>query len=244
MSGHTAYTENLTGPILVRADAGFWSRRLLDTLQRLKTAYSITVNLNPTMRARIAQIPETAWIPITYPDGGQAQVASCTYTTGRGHHGLAPITVRLIVRRTRLTGQQATLWPDWQHHVFVTNRHEPVALVDREHRQHAVVELTIRDLKAGAGLSHIPSGHFSANGAWLACAVLAHNLIRWTGYLGDPTSQNRLTVAATIRTQLIAIPGRLVNRAGHIILRLPTNWPWRQRFTRILTRLRAIPQLC
>jgi hypothetical protein len=228
----------------VRADAGFWSRRLTDTLERLKTAYSITVNLNPSIRVRIAEIPNGAWIPIVYPDGGQAEVASVAYTTGRGHHGLPPKTVRLIVRRTRLTGEQATLWPDWRHHVFVTNRHEPAVLVDREHRQHAVVELAIRDLKDGAGLSHVPSGDFSANGAWLACAVLAHNLIRWTSHLGDPTTRDRLTVARTFRTQLISIPGRLVNRGGRITLRLPTNWPWTRRFIRILTRLRAIPQLC
>lgn len=233
-----------TGQILVRADSGFWSRRLIDTLERLNTAYSITVNVNPSIRSRIDQIPDRAWVPITYPDGGQAEVASLPYTTGRGHHGLAPVTVRLIVRRTRLVDEQAALWPDWRYHVVVTNRCELAVTVDGEHRQHAVVELTIRDLKQGAGLSHVPSGHFSANGAWLACAVLAHNLIRWTNYLGDPTSTQRLTVAATTRTQLIAIPGRLVNRAGRITLRLPTNWPWAQRFTRRLTQLRALPQLC
>ena len=69
---------------------------------------------------------------------------------------------------------------------MVTNRHEPAVVVDREHRQHAVVELAIRDLKAGAGLSHVPSGHFSANGAWLACAVLAYNILRWIGQRGRP----------------------------------------------------------
>ena len=231
------------GEILVRADSGFWSRRLIETLERLGVSYSITVNVNPSIRSVIEAVPDTSWVPITYPDGGDADVASVAYTTGRGPHGLAPKLVRLIVRRTRLVGTQAALWPDWRYHVIVTNRSEPVAVVDREHRHHAVVELAIRDLKEGAGLSHVPSGHFSANGAWLACAVLAHNLIRWTTLLGDPTSRDRLTVGASFRTQLIAIPGRLVNRAGRITLRLPTHWPWAQRFQGILTRLRAIPQL-
>src|SRR2546426_12117013 len=31
---------------------------------------------------------------------------------------------------------------------------------------------------------HCPSGKFFANAAWLGCAVLAHNLIRWTAHLG------------------------------------------------------------
>ena len=34
--------------------------------------------------------------------------------------------------------------------------------IDAFHRQHAVVELTIRDLKEGAGMEHVPSGNFSA----------------------------------------------------------------------------------
>jgi len=100
-----------TGEILVRADAGFWSRKLIDTLERLKVAYSITVNVNPSILSVVAEIPDSARVRITYPDGGEAQVASFAYTTGRGHHGLAPKTVRMIVRRTRLTGSQASLWP-------------------------------------------------------------------------------------------------------------------------------------
>jgi hypothetical protein len=198
--------------------------------------------MNPSIRARITETPDSAWVPITYPDGGKAEVASLAYQTGRGQHGYPPKTMRLVVRRTRLVGTQAALWPDWRYHVFVTNRHQPVVIVDREHRHHAVVELAIRDLKEGAGLSHVPSGHFSANGAWLACAVLAHNLIRWTAILGD-NNPDRLTVAATFRTQLVAIAGRIVNRAGRRTLRLPTDWPWARRFEQILTRLRAIPQL-
>ena len=51
--------------------------------------------------AAIAVIPETAWTEIDYTAGGQAQVADCTYTTGKGKQ---TVTRRLVVRRTRLTG--------------------------------------------------------------------------------------------------------------------------------------------
>jgi len=231
------------GEILLRADAGFWSLPLIETLERLDVSYSITVKINRSIRAKVEEIGGGAWVPISYPDGGYAEVASLAYQTGRSQHGFPPRMVRLIVRRTRLVGSQAALWPDWRYHVFVTNRHQPVVTVDREHRHHAVVELAIRDLKEGAGLSHVPSGHFAANGAWLACAVIAHNLIRWTTILAEPDNPDRLTVARTFRTQLVAVAGRIVNRAGRLILRLPTDWPWAPRFHLILTRLRAIPQL-
>ena len=116
----------------------------------------------------------------------------------------------------------------------------PTIEVDAFHRDHATVELAIRDLKEGAGLEHCPSGHFFANAAWLACAVLAHNLWRWTAELGDLRPEGQLTVARTVRTRVIALPGRLVNRAGRWILRLPARWPWADQFLSALTRLRAL----
>ena len=118
------------------------------------------------------------------------------------------MTRRLVVRRTRLTDSaQQRLWPDWRHHAFLTDLDGDAVSVDAFHRHHAVVELAIRDLKEGAGLDHVPSGNFHANSAWLQCAVLAHNLIRWTAILGDVRVNDELTVARTIRTRLISLPG-------------------------------------
>ena len=89
-------------------------------------------------------------------------------------------------------------------------------------------------------MDHVPSGNVHANSAWLQCVVLAHNLIRWTAILGNVRVADELTVARTIRTQLIAIPGRLVNRSGVATLRLPTRWPWRDQFTAALQHLRGL----
>ena len=90
-------------------------------------------------------------------------------------------------------------------------------------------------------MEHCPSGQFFANAAWLACGVLAHNLLRWTARLGDLQPDDRLTVARTVRSQLLAVPGRLVNRAGRLVLRVPERWPWAHTFTTALSRLRALP---
>jgi hypothetical protein len=90
----------------------------------------------------------------------------------------------------------------------------PAVEVDKFHRHHAVVELAIRDLKEGAGLEHVPSGNFHANSVWLQTAILAHNLICWTTICGNVRVDEQLTVARTIRTRLLTIPGRIVNRAG------------------------------
>ena len=117
----------------------------------------------------------------------------------------------------------------------------PLVEVDQFHRDHATVELAIRDLKEGAGMEHCPSGRFSANGAWLACAVLAHNLARWTARLGGIHPDEQLTVARTVRSRVLDLPGRLVNHSGRLVLRLPERWPWASAFLTALGRIRALP---
>jgi hypothetical protein len=227
-----------SGGLTVRVDSGFWSNDTITALNRLDVRYTMAVRCaTKGIADAIAAIPETAWTEIDYTPDGQAQVADCAYTTGTGRNA---VTRRLVVRRTRLTGRaQQRLWPDWRHHAFLTDLHGNAVDVDRFHRHHAVVELAIRDLKEGAGLEHVPSGNFHANSAWLQCAVLAHNLIRWTTIIGDARVEDQLIVARTIRARLLALPGRIVNRAGRPTLRLPINWPWSATFTTALDTLRA-----
>lgn len=220
-----------TGEIVLRFDSGFWSSETIATCRRLDVRYTMAVRATTNaVRAAIAQISEDAWTQIDYPTDGMAQVAETVYG-GR----------RLIVRRTRLVDRrQARLWPDWRHFAFLTDLTGPVAEIDAFHRHHAVIELDIRDIKEGAGLEHMPSGEFNANSAWLQCAVLAHNLIRWSATIGQPASIEQRIVARTVRTRLIAMPARLVNHAGTPILRGPAGWPWRQWFQRRLETLRAL----
>ncbi len=226
--------------VTVRADAGVFSYELIDALAARDARHSITVTQNPKVKAAIAAIDEADWAPIAYTRGGEAQVAETTITTGR-RDGRGPRELRLVARRSRLTGPQRELWPNWRHHAFVTDRDDlDACAADAYHRAHARVELAIRDLK-DTGLRHCPSGRFFANGAWLACAALAHNLARWTARLGRIHPSAQLTAAATIRNRLLTIPGRLLNHSRRHKLRLPARWPWARTFTTALEHLRNLP---
>src|SRR6266545_7850154 len=216
-----------TGVKLLRADSGFWNTKVFERLERAGWQYSIDVRMINTVRAAVEAIDEDAWQRIDYPEEGEAQIAETVYG-GR----------RLIVRRTRLLGAQAELWPDWRHFAFITNRTDDIALVEAEHRDHAVVEQVIADLKDQA-LAHFPSGQFHANGAWTVLAALAHNLLRWTELLGLPDTTVR--AARTLRRWLLQVPGRLTRHARGWTLHLPARWPWHGDYISALNRIRALP---
>jgi len=219
-----------TGSLTVRADSGFFSEKLITACKRLSVSFSLTVRQIPQVKGAIEAIPEADWTPIDYTEKGEAQVAETTYKGDR-----------LIVRRTRLIGPQAELWPDWRHHGFVTDREGDAVELDEDHRRHAVTELAIRDLKEGAGMNHCPSGRFFANAAWLVLSTLAHHLVRWTCSLG--LQIDGPVVAKTIRRRFIALPGRFTRSARKLRLRLPSGWPWRDAFLAAVHRLRALPLL-
>ena len=119
------------GKILVRGDSGFENQKVFKKLDAQGVEFSIGVKQHKGVRDAISQIGEDQWQPLEdYPDTGEAQIAESTYGQWR-----------LIVRRVRTLGEQGQLFDTWQHFAFMTNRTEPLVLVESEHREHAVVEL-------------------------------------------------------------------------------------------------------
>jgi hypothetical protein len=222
-----------TGPLVLRADSGFYSCNVVDACGKANVRFSITAKLHKGgVHKAIAAIDESAWVPIPYFLDG-ADVAETTYRPfGKSTE------VRLIVRRVRPTpGSQLALFATFSYHAFITDRHGETLSVEADHRRHAEIENTIRDLKYGAGLNHLPSGRFGANAAWLALNIIAHNVARWTSRIGFGET---LIATDTLRRRHLAMPGRLTRSARKRTLHLPTRWPWRTAFQSALTNLRAV----
>ena len=213
-----------TGQIIMRFDSGYWSKETLKVLTRLGVSFTMAVRTGTKAIDRaIAEIPESDWVAIEYSARRRGH--------GRRVHlpGTAPH--RPSHAPCRPPGE---LWPNWRHFAFLSDLEGTAVELDAFHRRHAVVELCIDDWKEGAGMEHCPSGDFSANAAWMCCAVLAHNLIRWSANLGDLVEDDTLVVARTLRTRYFSVPARLVNRSGTPTLRGPTQWPWATSFTNAL----------
>jgi hypothetical protein len=97
-----------TGQIVFRIDSAYYSAAVLSAIRRGGARFSVTVPMDPRIRAAIAAIPESAWAPITYPRAiwdedqnrliSDAEVAEVPYTAFTSKKGQA-VTARLIVRR-------------------------------------------------------------------------------------------------------------------------------------------------
>jgi DDE family transposase len=238
--------------VLVRADSAFYSHALVTAVLTAGAEVSITVRMDPAVKRAIAGIAETAWTTIKYTDAlfdettgswiSKAQVAEVPFTAFTSKKKAEQIGGRLIVRRIpelnpKTSQGQETLFDTWRFHAFFTttavDQLDTVA-ADQTHRRHAIIENVHADLKASA-LAHLPSGAFSANAAWLVCAVMAFNLTRAAGTATTAAALAKATTA-TIRRTLINVPARIATSARRLRLHLPTNWPWQQDWTALYER--------
>jgi hypothetical protein len=235
----TAARAGATGLVTVRADSAFYSYPIIAAARSAGARFSVTARLTAAVTSAITTIPAQAWIPIHYPNAiwdddeqcliSDAEVAEIGFTAFTSRRKAEHVTARLIVRRVRrlnpttVAAGQSEMFAVYRYHAVFTDSAEPMLAAEATHRDHAIVEQVIADLKDSA-LAHLPSGVFTANAAWLVCAAIAHNLTRAGGALASAFHARART--ATLRAQLINTPGRIARSAGQMVLHLPRDWPW------------------
>jgi hypothetical protein len=235
----TVRRAGATGLVLVRADSAYYGYDIVAAARRAGARFSVTARLTPTVLTAIGSIEEQAWTPIRYPNAiydedeqrwiSDAEVAEVGFTAFTNRRKFQHVTARLIVRRVRrlnpkhVPAGQTEAFAVYRYHAVFTDSPESMLAAEARHRDHAIVEQVIAELKNGP-LAHLPSGIFTANAAWLVCAAMAHNLTRAAGTLAG--GRHRRTRTATIRAQLIATPARIAHSAHRQLLHLPRGWPY------------------
>lgn len=231
-----------TKKAVLRADAGFYQRDVVDACRRRGVGFSIGARMQKGLARTVAALPEAAWVPIEYPYGEGAAVAELpwvAFAVDAQSRRVEGVEVRCIVRRVPPSpGLQQPLFATFSYHPFITDQDGDVCALDEFHRDHARVESVIKDLKDAAGLDHLPSGRFGANGAWLVLATIAHNLARWVGRFGMGEGHRMLR---TLRRRVLAVPGRITRSGRRTTLHLPAHWPWARDLLSALDQLRAMP---
>ena len=234
------------GPVLLRADSAFYGYATIGAAVRAGAQVSVTVRMDPKVKAAIAAIPGGAWTPIEYPDAifdeesgrwiSRAEVAEVPFTAFSSRKRAEQLPGRLVVRRIpdlNAPAGQGALFELWRFHAFFTTSGLDTVTADATHRGHAVIEQVNADLK-GSALAHLPSGRFTANSAWLVCAVMAFNLTRAAATVAGGRLARATT--ATIRRTLITVPARIASSGRRLTLHLPIAWPWQQAWAEVFTR--------
>ena len=225
------------GRLTLRADSGFYTHGVVSVCRKMDVRFSITIRQHKSLHISSRRYPRmpgrrflTGWT-----------VPRC----GRDHlHPLPGRGGRRAGTAHRPAGEADARFPNWPSSpnpaIMASSPTGDGELLELEadHRRHAEIENAIRDLKYGVGLNHLPSGRFAANGAWLAVQTMAHNLARWTARIG---LGERIATTKTLRRRFFSLAGRLTRSARRLTLHLPDRWPWAEKFSRALARLRAIP---
>lgn len=234
----TARGAGVRSQILSRADWGFYGYAFVGTAIRHQVWFSVTARMDPKVKAAIASIAEDAWVPIRYPDAvweeaeqrwvSDAEVAEVAFIAFTGRRKPDHVPCRLVVRRVKRLQPLATdgteqgeLFATYRHHAFITNSTLSTLEADERHRDHAVVEQVIAELKDNA-LAHLPSGSYAANAAWVACAVIAFNIARTCAVAADLAKARWVS----LRSKIIDVPARIAATGRRLVLHLPNRWPW------------------
>ncbi len=234
----TARAAGVRGRILCRADSAYYGWAFVGTAVRANTWFSVTARMTKTVTAAIASIEEGDWKPIKYPHAiweeaeqrwiSDAEVAEVPFVAFTGRRKAEHVSCRLIVRRVkrlqRLASdgtEQGELFATYRHHAFITNSPLGMVEADQRHRDHAIVEQVIAELKDGP-LAHLPSGKYTANAAWVSLAVIAFNIARAAAVAASMATARW----ATLRRKVIRVPGRIASTGRRLVLHLPIRWPW------------------
>ncbi|APE08618.1 IS1380 family transposase (plasmid) [Rhodococcus ruber] len=235
-------TAQATPRPLVRADSAFYGYPTIGAALRGGADVSVTVRLTSPIKTAIASIDEDAWTPIEYTNAiydhdterwiSAAEVAEIPFTAFASKKKTHRVPGRLIVRRIpdlrpKKDQGQGELFDVWRFHAFFTTVDATdldAVAADKLHRHHAIIEQVHADLKSSA-LAHLPSSRFTANAAWLVCAVMAFNLTRAAATVtGDPKLVKATT--GTVRRTIVSVPARIASSARRLTLHLPQQWPW------------------
>jgi hypothetical protein len=238
----TARAAGVAGQVICRADSAYYGWAFVGTAIRHKAWFSVTARMNPAVIKAIGSIDDAAWTPIAYPNAiweageqpgeghwvSDAEVAEVPFVAFTGRGKPQHVSCRLVVRRVKRLQplasdgtEQGELFATYRHHGFITNSTLGLVEADQRHRDHAIVEQVIAELKDGP-LAHLPSGKYAANAAWVAHAVIAFNIARAAAVAAG---QARMRWA-TLRTRIINIPARIATTGRRLVLHLPSHWPW------------------
>ena len=236
--------------IIVRGDSAFAKQDLYDTCDQNGIGFAFVSPDHRGFDALAEGISEKMWKPFRAKENGPAPsrkrrqrgknkrsqkarergkrdlklekqwVAEISYKPSRSEKAY-----RLVVRRQRIEeSSQGQLFELWRYRFVITNlpKTRSMAEVVRLTYQRCDQENIIEQLQNGVAAMRMPTGHFLANGAFLTCARIAHNLKCWLAMLALPREVMRWEWKR-FRKSFVFVAARIISQARQIIIRISNS---------------------
>jgi len=210
--------------IRVRADAGFFGHRFVESLDQIGCGYAIVAREYKTIRSRAYS---ARFRPLRFGwDVGEFRYRPMHWS--RPHRF---VVVRRPLPEDPAEAKQMTLFKDrrYAYSLLVTNLPMSAWRVWRFYCPRATIEKNIRELLYDLPLGKIPTDDWTANVAFFHIVLFAFNLVHWFKRLCLPPEYLRSTVE-TVRTDFLMLPARLTCASHRNVLQLPRDYHYRDAF--------------
>lgn len=217
--------------IRIRADSGFFGKRVIEFLDGVGCGYVIVAKEYSTIKARSR---ECRFKKLR----GGWEVGEFRYKPHKWQKPHRFVVVRRPIPKDPVEAKQLTLFKDrkYAYHVLVTNLKTHPWRVWRFYAKRATIEKNIRELLYDYPLGKIPTDDWVANVAFFQMSLFAYNLVHWFRRLCLP-KQYLYTTLDTIRSDFLVLPARLTKDGSQNILTLPHGYHYRTQFEAALRRI-------
>lgn len=216
---------------LLRADSGFYDKKVLHYLEHKQINYIIAVRLYAPIQQIIAS--HKAWMVVN----SGVEIAETYYQSPLWNEPRRVVMIRQhIPTRPKATGkslklfEQEGIYKNYRYSCFVTNLDLPAQLVWQSYRQRADAENRIKELKYDFGFDSFNMQSFYGTEAALNFVMLAYNFVSL--FRQVILKQHKVhEQMKTLRYNVFAIGGYIVKSGSQRILKLSLAMKRREWFT-------------
>lgn len=208
-----------------RGDSGFYNKDIIAQLSENKAEFVIVADMTGPLKRLVTGL---TYCPASGTDN-RYSFAETTYQPAKWEKPY-----RYCVIRKKLEpdeSDQATLFTvnAYSYSAIATNLTMTPANIWKFYSGRVQCERDIRSLKEDYYLGNIPTKTFAANALYLEILLWAYDLIKWFQRLCLPTLDHHKTLA-TLRQELLLMPGSFAVHGSRQILRFPKNSPQQKTF--------------